>query len=156
MNRSSFILWVSSLLFAGCAGTLERNKDLVRRAHDEVWSRGNLKAIDEIYAPDYVAHWVGGPDSRGRDAFKQFVADAYKRAPDRNETVDQIVAEGDLVVTRFTTRGTFDSAPGEPPQRKQITLQEIAIHRIRDGKIAEQWTVEGVMDVKVSTPEAGR
>ena len=159
MNRDIPILLVSAIVLAGCShvggvGVLERNKDLVRRAHVEVWSRGNLKAIDEIYAPDYVAHWVGGPDSRGRDSFKQFVADAYRRAPDRNETVDQIVAEGDLVVTRFTTRGTFASQPGEPPQRQQITLQEIAIHRIRDGKIVEQWTVEGVMDVRVSRPEA--
>jgi predicted SnoaL-like aldol condensation-catalyzing enzyme len=159
MNRVIPILLVSAIVLAGCShvsgvGVLERNKELVRRAHVEVWSRGNLKAIDEIYAPDYVAHWVGGPDSRGRDRFKQFVADAYRRAPDRNETVDQIVAEGDLVVTRFTTRGTFASPPGEPPQRKQITLQEIAIHRIRDGKIVEQWTVEGVMDVKVSSAEA--
>jgi steroid delta-isomerase-like uncharacterized protein len=153
MNRTLCILWLSSFALVGCghagpAGVLERNKQLVRRAHVEVWSRGNLAAIDEIYAPDYVAHWVGGPDSRGRDTFRQFVTDAYKRAPDRNETVDQIVAEGDLVVTRFTTRGTFASAPDEPPGRKQITLQEIAVHRIRDGKIVEQWTVEGVMDVR--------
>jgi predicted SnoaL-like aldol condensation-catalyzing enzyme len=153
MNRVDFILLVLAVALVGCAQTdsaqtLSRNKELVRRAHTEVWSQGNLKAIDEIYAPDYVAHWVGGPDSRGRDSFKQFVADAYRRAPDRNETVDQILAEGDLVVTRFTTRGTFASEPGEPSQRKQITLQEIAIHRIRDGKIVEQWTVEGLMDVR--------
>ena len=114
-----------------------------------------MAAIDEIYAPDYVAHWVGGPDSRGRDSFRKFVADAYKRAPDRNETVDQIVAEGDLVVTRFTTRGTFAGGPGEPSKRKQITLQEIAIHRVRDGKIVEQWTVEGVMDVRPLDAGAG-
>jgi predicted SnoaL-like aldol condensation-catalyzing enzyme len=153
MNRVDFIFLVSAVALVGCAQTdsaqtLSRNKELVRRAHTEVWSQGNLKAIDEIYAPDYVAHWVGGPDSRGRDSFKQFVADAYRRAPDRNETVDQILAEGDLVVTRFTTRGTFASEPGEPSQRKQITLQEIAIHRIRDGKIVEQWTVEGLLDVR--------
>ena len=121
---------------------------LVQRAHAEVWSQRNLGAIDEIYATDYVAHWAGGPDSRGRDTFKQFVADAYRRAPDRSEVIDQIVAEGDLVVTRFTTRGTFVSEPDEPGKRKQITLQEMAVHRIHDGKIAEQWTVEGVMDVR--------
>ena len=152
MRRALAAVCVIAIPVIGCArredASLERNKDLVRRAHAEVWSRGNLAAIDEIYAPDYVAHWVGGPDSRGRDKFRKFVADAYKRAPDRNETVDQIVAEGDLVVTRFTTRGTFDSEPGEASKRKQITLQEIAVHRVRDGKIVEQWTVEGVMDVR--------
>jgi predicted SnoaL-like aldol condensation-catalyzing enzyme len=151
MKSAPILLSIAALLVA-CAsqegGVLGRNKALVQRAHAEVWSQKNLAAIDEIYAPDYVAHWVGGPDSRGRDTFKQFVTDAYRRAPDRSEVVDQIVAEGDLVVTRFTTRGTFDSQPDEPAQRKRITLQEVAIHRIRDGKIAEQWTVEGVLDVR--------
>jgi predicted SnoaL-like aldol condensation-catalyzing enzyme len=154
MKPAPLVVFLVALLLVACAskegGVLGRNKALVQRAHAEVWSQRNLGAIDEIYAPDYVAHWVGGPDSRGRDTFKQFVADAYRRAPDRSEVVDQIVAEGDLVVTRFTTRGTFASGPDE-----QITLQEMAVHRIRDGRIAEQWTVEGVVDVRYLDGGAG-
>jgi predicted SnoaL-like aldol condensation-catalyzing enzyme len=123
MKSPPFLVVVAALLVACAAqegGVLGRNKALVQRAHAEVWSQKNLAAIDEIYAPDYVAHWVGGPDSRGRDTFKQFVADAYRRAPDRTEVVDQTVAEGDLVVTRFTTRGTFDSHPDEPAPRPRV------------------------------------
>jgi predicted ester cyclase len=49
-----------------------------------------------------------------------------------NETVEQVIAEGDLVVTRFTSRGTFE---GEPSHGKKVTVSEIAIHRIADGRI---------------------
>ena len=126
--------------------TLSRNKDLVRRTHAEVWSRGDLKAVDEIYAPDFVAHWIGGPDTKGIESFKAFIADARRRSPDRVETIEQIVAEGDLVVTRFISRGTF-ADEAKPSAKQVVTEREIAIHRIRDGKIVEQWAAGGVLDV---------
>ncbi len=107
-----------------------------------------MKAADEIYAPDFVAHWLGGADTKGRERFKAFVTDARRRAPDLKETVDQIVAEDDLVVTRFTSQGTFKSNPGEFSQRKAVTMHEIAIHRIRDGQVVEQWTVGSVPTIR--------
>ncbi len=109
---------------------LDDNKALVLRAHSEVWSGGDMAAADEIYAAEFVGHWTGRPDTHGREEFKAFVTNVRTEFPNWNETVDQVVAEGDLVVTRFTSRGTFD---GEP-------MSEIAIHRIVDGKIVEQWT----------------
>jgi steroid delta-isomerase-like uncharacterized protein len=149
----SVLLLVLAVLTAGCAlrnvdASLSRNKALVQRTHAEVWSRGDMRAVDEIYAPDFVAHWIGGDDTRGRESFKAFVAAGRRRAPDLKETVDQIVAEGDLVVTRFTSRGTFASEPGEPSRSKEVTMQEIAIHRIRDGRIVEQWTVGGIQSIR--------
>jgi ketosteroid isomerase-like protein len=136
----------------GCAtvggSSLSRNKALVERTHNEVWSRGDLAAADEIYAPDFVAHWTGGPDTKGLENFKAKVARGRRLAPDFKETVEQIVAEGDLVVTRFISRGTFASEPGEPSKYKEVTMREIAIHRIRGGKIVEQWNVEGLLDVR--------
>jgi predicted ester cyclase len=152
-DMKDFGLLLIALLVLGCSlenagSALGRNKELVRRAHSEVWSRGDMKVVDEIYEADFVAHWLGGADTRGREAFKAFVAEGRRRAPDLIETVDQIVAEGDLVVTRFTSRGTFASEPGEPSQRKEVTMQEIAIHRIRNGKIAEQWTVGAVPSIR--------
>ncbi len=127
---------------------LEENKALVRRTHSEVWSKGDMAAADEMYAPDYIGHWTGRPDTHGRDEFKAFVAEGRRLFPDWNETVEQIVAEGDLVVTRFTSRGTFAGEPGVPPDGRQITMQEIAIHRIVDGKIAEQWTVADILGMQ--------
>jgi predicted SnoaL-like aldol condensation-catalyzing enzyme len=132
----------------GTGPSLSRNKALVRRAHAEVWSRGDLAAADEIYAADFVAHWLGGAETRGRDKFKALVAEGRRRAPDLNETVEQVVAEGDLVVTRFVSRGTFPSEPAEPSRFKEVTMHEMAIHRVVDGKIVEQWTVGGVPNVR--------
>jgi predicted ester cyclase len=105
-----------------------------------------MAAADEIYAKAFVAHWLGGPDTVGIEDFKAHVAKGRSRAPDYHETIDQIVAEGDLVVTRFTSRGTFASEPAGAAQPELVTMQEIAIHRLVAGKIVEQWTVGAQVD----------
>ena len=104
-----------------------------------------MAAADEIYAAEFVGHWTGRPDTHGREEFKAFVTDARTQFPNWNETVEQVVAEGDLVVTRFTSRGTFE---GEPSHGKEVTMLEIAIHRIVDGKIVEQWTVADILGMR--------
>jgi steroid delta-isomerase-like uncharacterized protein len=163
MTRMTSALAVMILGGIACAGSqqlgaLDANKALVRRAHAEVWSKGDLTAAAEIYTPDFAAHWTGRPDTRDLDEFKAFLLDARSRFPDWHETVDQIIAEGDLVVTRFTSRGTFaGSGPDDPAGGLPVTMQEIAIHRIRDGRIAEQWTVADILSMRqqlgtLSTP----
>lgn len=149
MRKVTFVFAVAALGL-GCQaahdrGQLEANKALVLRAHSEVWSGGDMAAADEIYAVEFVGHWTGRPDTHGREEFKAFVADARARFPDRNETVEQVVAEGDLVVTRFISRGTFE---GEPSHGKEVIMPEIAIHRIVDGKIVEQWTVADILSMR--------
>jgi predicted SnoaL-like aldol condensation-catalyzing enzyme len=153
MKRTIVLLALLKLGAFGCATAgsgpaLARNKALVERTHKEVWSHGDMAAADQIYARDFVAHWTGGPDCVGIENFKTLVTEARGRAPDLKETIEQIVAEGDLVVTRFTSRGTFASEPGEPSKYKDATMREIAIHRIQAGKIAEQWTVGAILEVR--------
>ena len=152
MGKATLLL-VAAVLALGCqahdsGALLEDNKALVRRAPSEVWSRGDMAAADEIYAAEFVGHWAGRPDTYGLEEFKAFVAEGRRRFPDWNETVEQIVAEGDLVVTRFTSRGTFDVEPSDPSHGREIAMQEIAIHRIVDGKIAEQWTVADILGMR--------
>ena len=60
----------------------EENKAILRRAHDEVWSLGNVEVVDELYAPDYVAHWTSGPDTHGLEEFKKVVMEARTAFPD--------------------------------------------------------------------------
>ena len=149
MGKVAFVL-AAGALGLGCqgkdgAGQLESNKALVLRAHSEVWSGGDMEAANEIYAPEFVGHWTGRPDTHGREEFIAFVTDARARFPNWNETVEQIVAEGDLVVTRFTSRGTFE---GEPSHGKDVTMTEIAVHRVVDGKIVEQWTVADILGMR--------
>ncbi len=129
----------------GSRGQLDDNKALVLRAHAEVWSNGDMAAADEIYAAEFVGHWTGRPVTHGREEFKAFVTSARARFPNWEETVEQVVAEGNFVVTRFTSRGTFD---GEPSHGKEVTMPEIAIHRIVNGTIAEQWTVADILGMR--------
>lgn len=144
------LLFAVIALGLGCdaidrGGQLDNNRALVMRAHAEVWSGGDMAAADEIYAVDFVGHWTGRPDTHGREEFKAFVMEARARFPNWNETVEQVVAEDDFVVTRFTSRGMFD---GEPSHGKTVTMQEIAIHRIVDGQIVEQWTVADILGMR--------
>jgi steroid delta-isomerase-like uncharacterized protein len=120
--------------------SIEDNKAVVRLQHEEVWSRGNFTIVDEIYTPDFVCHFVVGPEWRGREGIKQQVTEHRTSFPDWNEHIEDIIAEGDRVVTRFTSRGTHKGAfQGIAPTGNQVTIDVVAIYRIADGKIAEQW-----------------
>lgn len=120
---------------------VEANKALVLRAHEEVWNSGNLDVVDELYSAEYVAHWAYGEDT-DREGLKKMVAEARAAFPDMAEKIIHIVAEGDLVVSHFISSGTFTGEMnGLQPSGKTISRPEIAIHRIIDGKIVEQWTV---------------
>jgi ketosteroid isomerase-like protein len=90
--------------------TVEQNKALVRRVIDEVWSQGRLAAVDELYAADFVSHQhshaAGPQDVRGLEAVKTFVREFRQAFPDFYDIIEDQVAEGDKVVTRFTSVGT--------------------------------------------------
>jgi len=119
----------------------EANKALVLRAHQEVWSSGNLDVVDELYSAEYIAHWAYGEDT-DREGLKKMVAEARAAFPDMTEDIVHVVAEGDLVVSHFISSGTFTGEMnGLEPSGKKLSRPEIAIHRIVNGKIVEQWTV---------------
>ncbi len=128
--------------------SIEDNKVIVRRQHEEVWSKGNLTLVDEIYTPDFVCHFVVGSEWRGPEGVRQQVTGHRTSFPDWNEHIDDIIAEADRVVTRFTSRGTQKGEfQGIPPTGNKVTIAEVAIYRIVDGKIAEQWGFPDVMDL---------
>ena len=115
----------------------EDNKALARRSWEVV---DNPDLVDEVYAADLVWH-EPDQDVRGLDGARQFVT-MYKTAfPDLSATVEDVISEGDNVVTRYTIRGTHQGEIEEfgPPTGRQIALQGITMHRIADGKIVEEW-----------------
>jgi steroid delta-isomerase-like uncharacterized protein len=120
----------------------EANKALVRREMEEVFDRGNLDAADELYAPDYVIHDPTSPeDIRGVEGARQFAATYRQAFPDFQATVEDQVAEGDKVATRFTARGTHHGElEGIAPTGNRVEVTGINISRIAGGKIAEEWT----------------
>ena len=147
------MLFVASLVITGCESTqettLERNKELVRRVNEEVWTKGNLEILDELFSPDFVQHFLPvGSETKGLDQFRVSIGSHRKAFPDWAEQIKLIVAEGDLVATHFTSTGTNDgSFLGNPPTGKQIYINEMSIYRIADGRIVEQWLIPDLLSL---------
>lgn len=97
-------------------------------------------AIGEVTTSDVELHAGSAGEVRGRRQFQQ-VIEAWRAAfPDVRSTVDQQVAEGDRVVTRWTARGTHTGDfQGMAPTGKPFMMSGITIERVVDGKIAEVW-----------------
>ena len=121
----------------------EDNKALARRFVEEFWDQKNLAAADELIAANHVDHTPGSPPGLppGPTGFKQFGSVYFTAFPDLRITIDDQVAEGDMVVTRWTSHGTnTGSLFGMPATNKSATITGITISRIVDGKAVETWT----------------
>jgi len=120
---------------------LEENKATARRWTEELWGRGDLKVADEIIAPDYVRHDPGDPfPARGPEDVKRIVTMLRSMLPDFKIEVEAMVAEGDLVVSRYTTTATDTVGyMGMPPTGKSVRTPAIQIFRFANGKIVESW-----------------
>jgi steroid delta-isomerase-like uncharacterized protein len=121
----------------------EKTKAIARRWSEELWGRGDLAVADEIIAPDYVRHDAGDPfPARGPEDVKRIVTMLRAMLPDLWIEVEDQIAEGDKVVSRYTaiatdTRGYM----GRPPTGKAIRTAAIQIFRFAGGKIVESWAV---------------
>ena len=117
----------------------EENRALARRSWELV-SQRNLDLIEEFYPPDFVWH-EPDQDIRGYEQAKQFVSTFLQAFPDINISVEDVIAEGDKVVSRYTIRGTHqgETEAFGPPTGRQMALEGITIHRFEDGKIVEEW-----------------
>jgi steroid delta-isomerase-like uncharacterized protein len=117
------------------------HKKVIRRVFDEVWNKSDFSLLDQVYGPDYVAHVAGAPkDVEGLEQFKQFVALHSVLASDLNFSVDDQIAEGDSVATRWTaTSAPTSGLVGVPTDAQEIKVTGISIHRFADGKIVESW-----------------
>lgn len=118
----------------------QANKELSRRFTD-LFSTDDEALADEILSPEMVFHGTSGDgELRGAEAMKAFVA-GYRRAfPDARSTVEDQVAEGDKVVTRWRARGTHRGPLGPMPATdREFEIDGITIERIEDGRIAEVW-----------------
>ena len=121
----------------------EGNKGLARRFMDEVWNKGNLAFIDQVTAPNFVSHDPVSPENTGGgvEGVRRF-AEMYRSAfPDIQMTVEDVIAEGDKVVTRWTVRATHQGElMGIPPSGNPVAVTGISIDRIEGGKFVETWS----------------
>lgn len=123
----------------------DANKDALRRAYEDGFNAGNLDLLDEIFAPEFVAHDADG-DTPGVDALKATLGSYLGAMPDAQISIDRLIAEGDWVVSRVTLAGTFTEplALGPDavvePTGEPIQLTSNALHRFNeDGLITDDW-----------------
>jgi len=115
---------------------------LMERWYEEVWNKGRESAIDEMAAPDAVAHGLGegGADVVGMVEFKKFFRTFQSALSDVHVAVENIVSEPDMAVARLsvTAKHTGDSL-GIPAKGNNVSFGGVAIARLKDGKITEAW-----------------
>ena len=140
---------------------LQRNKTLVRRSHEKVWSERNIEAATnvarEIYSNDVIVHDWTGDSTGGLAELAKGVADNRTNFPDWTEKVETMVAEGDFVAARFLSTGTQERdlpavprfMPVIPNRHRFLRMPEIEIFRISNGKLAEQWDISDGWDANV-------
>ena len=116
-----------------------RNEALVRRFWNEVINRGNTKALAELLAADHVRHAPDG-DLYGPEGVRIDLAEYRSGFPDLSVTVEDLLAAGDRVVSRFVLRGTH-AGPflGLAPTGRAVAVAGVAIDRIAGGRLAESW-----------------
>ena len=120
----------------------EQNKTLVRRLTEEVWNRGNFAVADELVASDYIGHSPTAPGgTHGIEGYKSFFIALRNAFPDIRVSIEDEIAEGDKVSTRWEAQGTHKGEfAGIPPTGKHGVITGTSTFHISNGKVKECWT----------------
>jgi len=126
----------------------EESKVIVRRFWG-VWEEGNIDLVDELLAPDYVNHSPATPDQPTDPEGVKAVVGMFRDAmPDLRVIIEDMIAEGDKVVVRYTLEGTHEGKLfGVPPTGQRLSIKSISVERVSDGKIREHWRVTDSLDM---------
>jgi steroid delta-isomerase-like uncharacterized protein len=117
--------------------SLEQNKAVITRLVDFI-NTGNLAIVDEVVAPDYVEHDPFPGQQPGREGLKAVILMTRDAFPDLEWVMDEMVAEGDTVSSRFTWRGTHRGAfLGVPPTGKHVIVTGMVFDRVVEGRLVE-------------------
>jgi len=140
--------------------SVEQNKATVRRIFDEAINQGNLDVADELLASDYVYRSPGSPDLHGPGGFKELIAMYRGACPDVHLEIDEMIADGDTVVSRWTGHGTqLGEFMGIAPTGKPVTVTGVIVTHFRGGKAADEWELMDMLGLlqqlgAIPAPEA--
>jgi predicted ester cyclase len=122
--------------------TRNEMKLLAERLH-KLWSTGELAAIPEIYAPDFIGHMSTASrlgELKGHSGVKDAIETVRRAFPEWTGTVEDMIIEGDKLVTRYVSTGVHKGDYfGMAPSGKPIRVDEISIFRVQDSLVVEQW-----------------
>jgi len=125
----------------------DQNKAIVQRFIEELWNNRNRDVADEIFAADCVTHQLRSGSAfvsvkRNAEFVKNHVAEWLAGFPNLRFTLERMIAEGDQVVSQMVMKGTHAGTwLGIAPTGKEVSIRRIVIHRIVNGRIAEDWVL---------------
>jgi steroid delta-isomerase-like uncharacterized protein len=127
--------------FKAQAEVEEQNKEIVQRYWDEKWNERRPEILDELQTPDVVYHGTS-MEMKGIEEYKQVYSSYLSAFHDTQVTIEDLIAEGDKVMSRLKIRGVHKGElEGLPPTGKTFTSSFFTVFRLVDGKIAEEWEV---------------
>ena len=118
----------------------EESKAIMRQFW-AVWEEGNIGLLDELLAPEYINHTLAAPDlPPGPEGVKEVVSMFHSAMPDLRVVIEDMIAEGEKVATRYALEGTHRGHLfGAAPTGKRLSIKSITLERVSDGKIKEHW-----------------
>lgn len=139
----------------------EENKAIMRRYFEGGWEQGNLELLDELLAADYVNHNPATPElPTGPEGVKGVVSMFRSGMPDLKVIIEDMLAEGEKVATRYTLEGTHEGELfGVPPTGKRLSIESMTIERVSEGRIRDHWRVTDSLEMMQQlgvVPELGQ
>jgi len=150
---SRITLFISAaMILVSCAGSNDRiearNRDVVRTVFSEIWSKGNVDLIPELFSEDYIGHFPA-ETVHGREGLAAQVVAHRTAFPDWTEEVEDLIADGDRIAVRFTSRGTnLGDFFGNPPTGNTVEITEAVVFKFMNGKISEQWVYPDILSLQ--------
>lgn len=127
----------------------EQNKALVRRVIEEIVNQGNLELVNQLISPEYSYFEPTVGSMRGREGYKGIVMTYRSAFPDMKLIIDEQIAEGDVVVTRWRAEGTHrGELMGIAPTGKRVSVQGVVISQVKNGQLTddfESYDVHGML-----------
>ncbi len=133
------------------------NKEVFRRFYERAWNMGDVAIVDELLAPTFVNHEVTDTSRPHQDLYKQAIIETRTAFPDWTTTIDDVIAEGDIVAARWRSQGTHTGmAWGQEPTGKQIDTIGMTFVRVVNGKITDFWKQDNAYIARQQLADAAK
>ncbi len=125
-----------------------KNKAIIRRLVEEVYNGDDLDVLEELLTPEFVNHSAVPEHKHGIEGFKHVNRWVRAGFSDAHYEIEDMIAEGDKVATRYTLEGTHEGELfGVPPTGQRLSIKSISVERVSDGKIREHWRITDTLDM---------
>ncbi|MGH9174635.1 MAG: ester cyclase [Vicinamibacterales bacterium] len=126
--------------------TIEDNKALIRR-YFESWNTNDVEALDDLIAADAIDHMASSGQPAGREGYRDFYRVWHGAFPGFRAEIEDMIAEGDRVATRWTFHGRhLGEYEGIAPTGRELSFTAVSIQRIVNGVVAEEWYIADTHD----------